>query len=391
MPKYNRITRHLNKIPFPRKWKNIKDPVQTREKRALIAIGALLVVIGLTLYWGSIRQVSNINGDKSTQNNQTAVQDSCSINQTITYSCYKKELIDLTNDKGPDAALAILKQEYDTNTFIKGECHQLTHVIGRATLDRYKDLGIAYQKGDYFCASGYFHGVSEEIITQKGAAYMFKNAKYVCARFAKTEYHQLDHYNCVHGIGHGLLEAANGDLFMALKSCDTLNDNWEQTSCYSGVFMQNVMIEQSPDESVDHKSAYLRDDDLLYPCTAVDEKYKWGCYIFQSSYAIAKTHSDFPKVFGLCKALDQKYRNVCYGSLGRDASGVSNFEQDRTIAYCNQGPDDEAKLACFKGAAINLIYVYHSDKQAHQLCSALSESFKYACNGGVKDYYRTFQ
>jgi len=375
---------------MPNQWNLGHNLRQFTKPRLFVSALVLLTIIATTAWWWTFNQESKpVN--KSASSSQAIVRDICSIKHTITYSCYKNELIDLTNTTGPQAALSLLKQNYDTNGFINAECHQLTHVVGRATLDRYKDLGVAYQRGDYFCASGYYHGVSEEIITQKGAAYMFKNAKYVCTKFAKTEYHQLDHYNCVHGIGHGLMEAANGNLFLALKSCDTLNDSWEQTSCYSGVFMQNVMIEESPDESVDHKSAYLKDDDLLYPCTVVDEKYKWGCYIFQSSYAIAKTNSNFPKVFGLCRALDQKFRDVCYGSLGRDASGVSNFDQDKTIANCNQGQDDEAKMACFKGAAINLIYVYHSDKQAHQLCDALNETFKYACNGGVKDYYRTFQ
>ena len=354
----------------------------------LLAAGVLIIIATLALNYKS---VFKHNPDTAVAGAVGYQTDVCAQTKNITYSCYKKELTDLTIQKGPEYATAIVKQGYPNIQYVQLQCHQLMHTIGRAALTKYKDLATTYVHGDQFCASGYYHGASEEIIAEKGANYMVKNAGKICAKFKSGQYSQLDYYNCVHGIGHGLMEATNGDLFASLKGCDNLATNWEHDSCYSGVFMQNVMIEQSPDESIDHKSAYLDPSQPMYPCTAVADRYKGGCYNFQTSYALTVVNYDFPKVFDLCTTDGgPKYRDTCYGSLGRDASGASSLNNKKTADFCYQGPNSEAIGNCLDGAAKNIVYSLHSDNLAYSFCEGLKTQYRIDCIATVKDFYSTF-
>src|SRR5918997_369080 len=61
------------------------------------------------------------------------------------YSCYQKHYQDLVYNSGVEAAFADLKDEATKEGFVKSNCHQLTHVIGRAAADLYGgDLASAY-------------------------------------------------------------------------------------------------------------------------------------------------------------------------------------------------------------------------------------------------------
>ena len=49
-------------------------------------------------------------------------------------------------------------------------------------------------------------------------------------------------FQCLHGLGHGLTANAEHDIFRALRLCDALDGDWDRGSCYSGVFMENIIF-----------------------------------------------------------------------------------------------------------------------------------------------------
>ena len=49
-------------------------------------------------------------------------------------------------------------------------------------------------------------------------------------------------FQCLHGLGHGLTANAEHDIFRALRLCDALEGDWDRGSCYSGVFMENIIF-----------------------------------------------------------------------------------------------------------------------------------------------------
>src|ERR671927_16369 len=216
----------------------------------------------------------------------------CSGPSASDYSCYQKRYQDLVYNFGVQAAFADLKDEFAKEHFVQANCHQLTHVIGRAAADLYAgDLGSTYSRGDNFCASGYYHGAMETIVANIGADKIVDEADNICAAPRQEQNQSLNHRNCAHGIGHGLMGLYQNEVFESLEACDALTDAFERDHCAGGVFMENIIDENNPS----NPSKYLKADQPFYPCTEVKSEYKQQCYTRHAGYALEKQNGDFAK------------------------------------------------------------------------------------------------
>ena len=363
--------------------KLLSKPSKKYSPLLLLAVIILVAVVFLAISSKPKPTIANPEGISS-------ANDYCAQKNEVTFGCYKKELTDITKKNGPEPAFTLLKQGYQTSSYIKSQCHQLVHVIGRAAYAKYGNLAQTFEHGDQFCWAGYYHGLMEQVADEEGTQTFLANINTICQPIAAKARYSFNHYNCVHGLGHGVMEALNGNLFQALTTCDGVIDSWEKTSCYGGVFMQNIMTVQSPDDTVDHKTAFLKEDQPMYPCTAVEDKYKEQCYLMQTSYALQVESYDFTKVFALCAGTPAPYKTTCYQSLGRDASGQTVSDVNGTREKCMLGSDFEAQINCIMGAARDFTAYYHSDVQAKQLCASLQVSMQATCYQTVKSYYSTF-
>ncbi len=289
------------------------------------------------------------------------------------YTCYESYYSNLVTTKGVTAALDDIKSRYRLDPYVKSRCHVLMHVIGRSAVNSFKTVSEAFSQGDSFCWSGYYHGVMESIVELNGIQNLSAQLNSICANIPGKEYYSFDYYNCVHGLGHGIMAVTNDELFDSLKICDALNGSWEQSSCYGGVFMENIIT-----DGRNHKTSYLKADDLFYPCTAVAERYKAACYMIQPSHAIDSTDEDFSKVFLLCSQ-NSMYADICYQSIGRDASGETYGKVEQTGRICLLGKDFEQQSNCVIGAVKDLIYYYHSTSEAFRFCSSLPLDLQGVC------------
>lgn len=299
--------------------------------------------------------------------------------------CLEQHYQIVTQQQGAAVAFMQLKAAYNTDPNIKAYCHQLTHAIGRTEADIVGDVDQAYAQGDNFCWSGYYHGVMESIVLRIGKPKLAAALPTICAKIRAQRSYSFYHYNCVHGLGHGIMAVTSSDLFKSLSMCDLLNDSWEQESCYGGVFMENEMDEVNPD----HSTVYLKVDQPMYPCTAVAEKYKEQCYLTQTSHALRVANEDFRTVFNECAAVEAAYVNTCYQSLGRDASGNTSSDIAGTKTNCLYGPTEEARLNCVVGAVKDFVSYYHNDTQANGFCRALDATLQATCQTTKRQYYAT--
>jgi hypothetical protein len=297
------------------------------------------------------------------------------------YACYQARYQDLVRDSGVRAAFGDLKDEYAENEFVKSNCHQLVHVIGRAAAERYGDISSTFSRGEHFCWSGYYHGAMEAVVAKTGANNIQGKINTICADLAKKQRHSFYHYNCVHGLGHGIMGILENELFESLHTCDTLVDAWERTACYSGVFMENIMAQNNSS----HPAKYLKADQPLYPCTQVRTRYAKECYKMQTSYALQTQGNDFTEVFDLCAEVED-FQATCYQSLGRDATGQSNFDVAETKATCMLGKNYGARSNCVVGAAKTFVSNYHGNTQAKVLCESFDADLRAACLQAVKEY-----
>jgi hypothetical protein len=144
----------------------------------------------------------------------------CTDTNASNFSCFQTYYQTVVNNDSPEAAFVNFKKEYDTNPYVKSNCHQIGHIIGRAAALKYKTLAETYKHGDNFCWSGYYHGAMETISNKIGKDRIEAQLNVVCAELKKVDPanpYSFDYYNCVHGMGHGIMAVEDDNLFTALK------------------------------------------------------------------------------------------------------------------------------------------------------------------------------
>ena len=307
------------------------------------------------------------------------------VGTNATFSCSKRHFALLTQEVGIKPALTALRQEYAKSAEVVSDCHQLSHTIGNKAVDHYGgDIAKAFLDGDSFCWSGYYHGVVERAVTLIGETQFIASADNLCAAIPGKERYSFDYYNCVHGLGHGLMSVTENELFRSLSICDNLTGDWERKSCYGGVFMENIMVDNR-----NEKTKFLKPDDLMYPCNAVAIAYKEQCYLMQTSYALSKNGYNFHNAFELCSKVDPAFRDTCTQSIGRDASGNSVSDVKRTVEKCSLALDDNQETNCIVGAVKDFISYYHGGDKAQTLCFAFPERFQENCLRTRVSYMKT--
>lgn len=303
------------------------------------------------------------------------------------FTCWQNHYKAIVANDSVEAAFVDFKRTYEANAYVKANCHQVGHIIGRAAVDRHKTLAETYAHGDTFCWSGYYHGAIETIAQNIGPDKIVSQVNTVCRTFNQKEPYSFKHYNCVHGMGHGLMAVKDGELFEALRVCKDYDGYWQQESCYGGVFMENVMNRINPGKT----TKYLNDTEPLYPCTAVENTYKQQCYLMQTSHALTVVGNDFNKVFELCAGVESPYDLTCYQSLGRDVSGQSSSNSETTVQQCMQGPSQIARENCFTGAVKDFLSYYDNNTQGLAMCRSIPDAALAAsCKAQADEYYKTF-
>jgi len=298
----------------------------------------------------------------------------CTGPKALEAGCYISRYEALTRSAGADAALDDLAERRANSGYVSAACHQLTHVVGRTAGE---SSGLAaFRQGSELCASGYYHGVVEAVMIALGPDQVDRQAEAVCSEFRQRGPHSYLHYNCVHGMGHGFMATYGTDVFRSLIGCDQLIENWEREHCYSGVFMENLTAIVNPSRP----SKALNPREPLYPCTAVEDRFKHECYLKQTAYAIYVTHDDYGAVFRLCQeSADIDFRDVCYQGVGGDAAIMSSkfvigeaAQATSVRDLCQLGPVEEARLSCVIGAVETIIRdLSGDDTQARALCVVL--------------------
>lgn len=313
------------------------------------------------------------------------IVETVNFNCTISnYSCYENYYTDLVKKQGIKNAFDDLRMRYQKDSFVKSVCHPLVHVLGRTATEKLKTPSEAFKEGDNFCSSGYYHGVLEGIASKLGRQNLLAKLDSICTDIKGKNVHSIDYYNCVHGLGHGLMAITDDELFESLNYCDRLTGRWEQLSCGGGVFMENIIA----DGITGHKTKYLKANDLLYPCNETPEKYIGSCYLMQSSYILKTNGFNFEKTFETCSRAEGIYKNSCYASLGRDVSGFTISDTQATARICLLGKNQEQKLGCLQGAARDFVYYFSSDKRAKELCNSLEDPYlKKGCLESTVQFY----
>jgi cytochrome c553 len=293
------------------------------------------------------------------------------------YACYKQAFGNISYYDGPQTALARLAQYMRTNETVNSGCHQIAHEIGHAGYVRYHDNAAkALANGSMTCWSGYYHGVIERAFGGVPRSKVASIARNLCTgKEINRTYFLL--YQCVHGLGHGLMIYSLNDLPYSLHVCDELATTWDQTSCTGGVFMQNFL----PGPMQIAPTKWVRKKDLLYPCDVVKKRDKLYCYLMVTSRILPVVHYDFRTAASWCRRAESGWVAICFQSFGRDASGFTVQNARKIVQLCRLAGSMERE--CVYGGARDLTSNDAGPARAIRMCLLAPAATRAYCFYGI--------
>ncbi len=289
--------------------------------------------------------------------------------------CRRQAFGNVAYREGPKPALDLFEEKSKEDSGIESDCHRIAHTIGTASLQHFDgNVAPALSAGRATCWSGYYHGVVEHAFMGASHDELPQKARSICVGedIRKTSYIA---YQCVHGLGHGLMIHSGYDLPESLRVCDLLTTAWDQTSCHAGVFMENVS------SSYGVKSRWLRDNDLIYPCNVVKERHKLYCYLMVTSRILGANGYDWKKTVKTCMKSEDRWVATCFQSLGRDASGNTRQNAPQILKIC--GYSGKLARECIYGAARDIVSNDAGPDRAVPLCEGSPAPSRAYCYEGI--------
>lgn len=298
-------------------------------------------------------------------------------------ACYEQAFGNLAFGEGPKRALTRFEQLMAERKAVETNCHRIAHTIGSAALARFEgNVAKTFAEGAATCWSGYYHGVLERaFVGASSFAELGRRARGICddAGIRSTTWLA---YQCVHGLGHGLMIQTGYALPSSLRICDGLATDWDRTSCHGGVFMENIS------SSYGVRSKWLKEDDPVYPCPAVQEKYKLYCYLMVTSRVLETNGYDFAAAAKTCAGVERNWVATCFQSLGRDASGNSRQNPERILEICLAA--GAGRSDCIYGAARDMTADAAGGDEAAVLCRSAPRVERARCFNGIGTIVSSF-
>jgi mono/diheme cytochrome c family protein len=290
------------------------------------------------------------------------------------YDCYRQAFGNLAYREGPAKALATLDTDSRSVPGVEADCHQIAHAVGHAGLAYYHgNPAEALAHGAMTCNSGYYHGVIELSIAGLPRTKVIKIARKLCTSPSVTKEDFLL-YQCVHGLGHGLMIYSGDDLPYSLHVCDQLTTSFDQISCTGGVFMQNLATGMV-------SSRYISAKNPIYPCNIVNQRHKYYCYLQVTERILQVVGYNWPKVAAWCRRSEAGWVATCFQSMGRDASGYSQYHPEQTLPICADAGDMEGE--CIYGSSRDYANNFAGGKEAAVFCNLAPGRYRARCYEGI--------
>lgn len=294
---------------------------------------------------------------------------------TTDQACLQRAFGNLAYKDGPKPALALFAEKMASDPAVESGCHRIAHMIGAGALAGLGNKpGVAIAQGQATCWSGYYHGVLERSFAGVTNARLGAVTRGLCTG-AEVRATTFIYYQCVHGLGHGLMIHTGYDLPVSLKTCDKLATDWDRSSCTGGVFMENIS------SSYGVKSKWLKDADLLFPCDVVAERHKLYCYLMVTSRILEATGFDWTRAVSECRRAEKGWIDECFQSYGRDASGNTRQDPAGIVGHCAEAGNMEGE--CIYGAARDVTSNDAEGTRAAVMCERASPPHRPRCYEGI--------
>lgn len=319
-------------------------------------------------------------------------------------ACIEAALTRIIETEGTEASLNVLEALTKDDREVLGESHPLVHHIGKRTFARYKTAADALSHCTAQFWSGCYHGVLQAYLSSLPKVEP-QHITALCPVTPAVPAYSFPRYNCLHGVGHGVTMQFRYDVLKSLAFCEALAGGWERESCYGGVFMENIVAFQEsrrPQSAHQHHdqaagaaghhevpaTPFLNPNDPLYPCSVLNERFLSSCYLMQTSAMLTFANFDFARVFPQCAQVPSAFQVTCARSLGRDISGFTMRQADRTRELCALGQGSQV-VECLIGATKDFMLTDASPEPGLALCRTVDATQKPACYATVGEMLLT--
>jgi hypothetical protein len=339
-------------------------------------------------------------------------------------SCYEDILLAATAQGQVHLAMTSLSVLDRKDPSLRRAGHDYTHVVGINAWAPGKDVSSIYQQCTELYQSGCYHGVVQSYLDAMGTD--SNTVASLCNQIKVAQTVPWLRFQCVHGLGHGLVQTKAMHLPKALSGCDWLTTGWDRESCYGGAFMEFIVggrgqshhphsrrwpggskgdsgktetgaVAQATagehDEHAGHDmggappaadSFKVRDKaDPLYPCSVIHERYRASCYGMQAGIIIEIVGADFGKIAAACDQAPTHLRASCYQGIGTYVSGYVVRDPAKADHLCSLG-SERYKVWCYVGVVKNFIDVTARSDDGFDFCHRITERrIAVACYVGV--------
>lgn len=292
--------------------------------------------------------------------------------------CYEDATNSLLKKYSHDLILeSLIRHEKESVIFNK--CHSMTHYIGRNLYESKKNIPDAYLSCNSSCWGGCYHGVLEAYLHDKDydiekESETIKNEVLVMCETQRNNKYPKILYECMHGIGHAVMFVTGMNIKKSLDYCDVIEKMDERHACFGGVFME---FSSSSTESSHGLS--VPDEDPLYPCSVLPEKYLSVCYQYQSSLFMFRENANWDLVIDDCEKVPEKYQSGCFLFIGSNQAG---FTTDINFAFsvCDKVSKEDMRTECIRGIIIGNGARYVGDfDRLNKMCEIVDQKYFKIC------------
>lgn len=331
-------------------------------------------------------------------------------------SCSPEDLLlDRLELSGLPAAIEALDSLAAVDSEVRRLGHNYAHALGLAAFTTPDEVGEVFSQCTEIFQSGCYHGVIQSYFENYSSVHgdhLEAGAlDALCADQRSDPSQQWLLFQCVHGLGHGLMMVYGNHLPSSLEGCDLLSAPWEREVCYGAVFMENVVLVTTPqdafgrpeeasgsaetmavaDEHAGHAMAMadrpefpgIDRDRPLYPCTDLPDRYAQACYQMQTSAILHFNGRDIAETGRVCMTAPEVFRSTCIQSLGRDVSALTVQDNSKALRMCGAVPDGYEAF-CHLGYAKNLVDQTADPQDGFEFCALLTApESKRTCYTGI--------
>ena len=260
------------------------------------------------------------------------------------YLCAEDVLDVAVEIAGPEQGMRVLHEIMESPIFaITSDGHLLSHIVGRATSRVFGSSGNNFLRCPSDFNNGCFHGFFEDTLPKADSPVDVVVS--ICENMPPDTPLKEKSY-CYHGAGHVFMMQVSHDLDAAIALCLQVPDGWAE-SCWQGVFMENA-----GEREWELKQKNFREDEPLYPCTVVEDRFKPECYINHHGYLIRHYSESWDALVDVCLGAGD-FTHACLGGLGlmlgsdfwitvvaRGTPVEDKPHTEQAVFLCNQFPYD---------------------------------------------------